>query len=413
VIDHTVDAAPFFGIFHQNWLINEIEREFSFFDRHIIDREGGYHELSVTGLPLSPDSIKITKSIQSTCRIIYCYCIARVLGRPGADLYIDHGIKFVFDSLFDARYGGFFQQVGDENTGAHRKDAYGHAFALLAGAAAAAIGHSDGKRLMEEARQRLFEFFWVPEQGAFLNSFDRDWSHHAAYNGQNANMHLVEALLVAYKYTKDPMLITAALNVADFFINKTSRNHDWQVIEHFSSDWTPDLNFEGDRIFKPSGTTPGHSMEWARLLILLDQSSPELVPWLREAAVKLFDAAWSSGWKKEGGGLYYTIGRDKLPRDRAILWWPCAESIAASAVLGRSFGYSRFFSSYRMLWDFCVEHFIDYENGGWKTQLHDANPVDAPLFAGKPDLYHTLQACLYGISDLPAPLTTVFPFFSA
>ncbi|MCB7534982.1 AGE family epimerase/isomerase, partial [Escherichia coli] len=45
--------------------------------------------------------------------------------------------------------------------------------------------------------------------------------------------------------------------------------NNWRIPEHFNSDWEPELEFNADKPddqFKPYGATPGHGIEWARLI---------------------------------------------------------------------------------------------------------------------------------------------------
>ena len=45
--------------------------------------------------------------------------------------------------------------------------------------------------------------------------------------------------------------------------------NNWRIPEHFTSDWIADLECNKDHPadqFKPYGATPGHGIEWARLI---------------------------------------------------------------------------------------------------------------------------------------------------
>lgn len=47
-------------------------------------------------------------------------------------------------------------------------------------------------------------------------------------------------------------------------------DNEWRIPEHYTSDWEPDMecNKENpDDQFKPYGATPGHGLEWARLIV--------------------------------------------------------------------------------------------------------------------------------------------------
>ncbi|NCT13085.1 MAG: AGE family epimerase/isomerase, partial [Rhodobacterales bacterium] len=49
---------------------------------------------------------------------------------------------------------------------------------------------------------------------------------------------------------------------------------------------------------------------------------------------------------------------------------------------------------YRRIWSFADAHLIDRQGGAWHPEIDDdLRPVNR-VFAGKPDLYHAVQACL-------------------
>lgn len=60
-----------------------------------------------------------------------------------------------------------------------------------------------------------------------------------------------------------------------------------------------------------------------------------------------------------------------------------AEGAAAAAVLGAE-------AWYRRTWDVIAAQVIE-PSGAWRPEL---DRTDRPIFAGRPDLYHALGACL-------------------
>ena len=52
-----------------------------------------------------------------------------------------------------------------------------------------------------------------------------------------------------------------------------ARANAWRIPEHYDQNWQPLPDYNVDRRsdqFRPYGTTPGHSFEWARLLLTLE-----------------------------------------------------------------------------------------------------------------------------------------------
>jgi mannose/cellobiose epimerase-like protein (N-acyl-D-glucosamine 2-epimerase family) len=168
------------------------------------------------------------------------------------------------------------------------------------------------------------------------------------------------------------------------------------VVEHFAADWTPlpDYNSEArDHPFRPYGVTPGHGLEWARLLLGLHAALEAPPRWLIEAAERLFERAVADGWV-EPGGFVYTTDRAGVPVVERRLHWVVTEAIGAAAVLHEATGRPQYEAWYRRAWDFADAHLLDRAHGSWRHEL-DAGlqPVEG-TWSGKPDIYHALQATL-------------------
>src|SRR5690606_26847470 len=126
--------------------------------------------------------------------------------------------------------------------------------------------------LLTDALAVLDARFWEPEQQLHLDERSRDWSSTSDYRGVNANMHSVEALLAAHAATGDAVWLDRAAAIGDRVISWAEGN-EWRIPEHFDAAWTPQLEYNADRPhdpFKPYGATPGHGLEWARLLLQID-----------------------------------------------------------------------------------------------------------------------------------------------
>ena len=81
-------------------------------------------------------------------------------------------------------------------------------------------------------------------------------------------MHTVEAFLAVADATGNETYRWRAGRIIDHVLTWANHN-DWRIPEHFRKDWTPDLDCNKDHPddpFKPYGATPGHGIEWARLI---------------------------------------------------------------------------------------------------------------------------------------------------
>lgn len=380
---------------HHAWLGHRQDELFAFYDAAVDGVNGGFWWLDAHGRPLEAEG----KQLWLNARMTYTAAIGALLGRPGSAARVDHGLDALISGpLRDAAHGGWFNALDAQNVPVDdTKQAYGHAFVLLAAAAALTAGHERARPLFHDALQLLDDRFWHESAGMYADSWNRDFSALSDYRGQNANMHLVEALLLAHEITGDPELAARALRIAERLIHRVSSQHDWRLPEHFSPDWVPDLEFNASdptNRFTPYGSTNGHLLEWARLLLQLNAALPAPAAWIPSAAVQLFDRAVADGWGNGAPGFSYTNGwrGEVVNADR--YHWVIAEAIGAAVALFRATGNSVYSDWYARFWDHAATHHIDAD-GSWWHELDPENARIAEIWEGKPDLYHALQATLF------------------
>jgi sulfoquinovose isomerase len=381
---------------HRDWLRRQAYALIDFYQPNCINPRGGFFDLDDYGHPLPtgwPPGPKPARALFATVRMVHCFSIAHLMGRPGADKIVDHGMEFLWNGHRDSINGGYHWATGYEGPLDSTKQAYGHAFVLLAGSSAKIVGHPDADRLLEDATQVLLERFWEPQHGAIAEEFQEEWTSVGSYRGQNSNMHLTEACMAAFEATGREQYLEMAESIADLIIRRITASNGWRLPEHFDENWKIDTGYDRD-VFRPFGTTVGHWLEWSRLLLQLWELGGRQVEWLPGAARTLFRKATLEGWDGEKGGFYFTLDWEGKPRDRDRYWWPCAEGIGAAAFLNGIDGDSYYEEWYRRIWNWTSEHLIDHQHGGWRHQLNnDLIPTTQPWF-GKPDMYHAFQACL-------------------
>lgn len=74
--------------------------------------------------------------------------------------------------------------------------------------------------------------------------------------------------------------------------------------------------------------------------------------------------------------------------------WVLCEALAAAAALHRRTGDTRHAEHYERWWRHARRHLIDAERGSWHHELGPDLLPAATVWAGKPDVYHAVQACL-------------------
>jgi mannose/cellobiose epimerase-like protein (N-acyl-D-glucosamine 2-epimerase family) len=333
-------------------------------------------------------------------RMTHVFGLARLLGRPGAEQLVEHGVAALTSEPLRDTAGGGWRAAAEDDTRA----AYVHAFVVLAAATAATAGVRGGRALLDDALAVWQERFWDDAAGLALDEWDAGWNRPADYRGANANMHGVEATLAAADAlaADDPAtagrLRSQALRSTERIVHRFARERDWRLPEHYGADWTPLPEHNRDRPadpFKPYGVTVGHQFEWARLALHVRAAVPAAPSWLLEDAVGLFGAAAARGWAADGHpGFPYTLGWDDRPVVGARLHWVLTEAIAAASVLGEVTGEVRY-RDLRARWR---EHgeaaFADPATGSWHHELTPSGEVGTTTWTGQPDAYHLAQMLL-------------------
>jgi sulfoquinovose isomerase len=389
--------------FHRQYLMRHSNNLFDFFQAASINKNGGFFELDDEGRPLDRDNP--VRAIHATTRMVHCFAIGSLIGRPGSDEIVDHGMRYVWQQHRDQKNGGYIWSLDENGPKDDSKQGYGHAFVLLAASSAKLVGHPLADRMLADVTDVIVRRFWDEHRGAIREEFANNWSEISTYRGQNSNMHLTEALMAAFEATGEKMYLDMAERIADLIIRQHAVPLGHRVAEHFDENWTLDKDYLGSEMFRPAGTTPGHWLEWARLLYQLWTLGEKRLSWLTDAARQLFQQAVALGWDDVNGGFFYTLDWNNQPVMREKLWWPVAEAIGAAAFLTAYDRDDYFQTWYRKLWDYAENHVIDHQRGGWRSELTEDLQPSSRLFVGKPDIYHALQACLIPLYPATGSLT--------
>jgi mannose/cellobiose epimerase-like protein (N-acyl-D-glucosamine 2-epimerase family) len=380
--------------YHRNWLDSEGDRLLAF-----AEASGaapiGFAWLDEEGRPDSAQPIHTWM----TARMTHVFSLAHLRGRPGAAPLADHGLAALHGALRDAEQGGWYSSVDPHGAPpATGKAAYEHAFVVLAASSATAADRPGAAELLDEALAIVEEHFWRPDEGRCLESWDRSWTKPEPYRGANSNMHFVEAFLAAADVTGEEAWRDRALSIAERLIDGAAQGNGWRLPEHFDVEWQPLLDYNSEAKadqFRPYGTTVGHWLEWSRLLLQLEASTPSPPSWLFDDARALFDAAAEHGWAADGAeGFVYTLDWEDRPVVRARMHWVVAEAIGAAAAFRSRTGERLYEDWYRRLWDYAERRFIDRRQGSWHHELDAENLPAATVWSGKPDVYHAYQATL-------------------
>ncbi|MCA0393293.1 MAG: AGE family epimerase/isomerase [Proteobacteria bacterium] len=402
----------------QAFLRDHIRQTMAFYHPHCIDPAGGFfHYFKDDGRIYDASH----RHLVSSTRFVFNYATA-LLEFGGEDPRRDdeyrdavqHGLAFLRERHLDPESGGYYWTLRDGVPEDDTQHCYGAAFVLLAYAIALKAGFEQARPWINAHWDLLEQRYWEPGPGLYRDEASRDWRF-SEYRGQNANMHMCEAMLAAFEATHDRRFLDRALQLADHMTRRQAAQSDGLIWEHYDVRWQVDTDYHRDEprhLFRPWGFQPGHQTEWAKLLLILDghlRADGRPADWLVPHATSLFDRAVDAAWDPEFGGLAYGFAPEALRRDipgRALpdgksficdddkYFWVQAESIATAARLATATGDDRYWQWYERLWEYAWAHMIDHEYGAWYRILDRSNRKydDEKSPAGKTD-YHTMGAC--------------------
>lgn len=343
-----------------------------------------------------------------TSRMAHVYSIGTFLGHPGSEALADAALKGLRGELHDDLHGGWYAGLTADNAILPTKQCYAHAFVILAASSCLLAGRPGAEELLREALETYDLHFWNEAEGLSCDTWNTEFTVLDDYRGLNANMHTVEAFLAAADVLQEEKYRIRCGRIIDHVLGWAQENN-WRIPEHFSRDWQADLECnreKPDDPFKPYGATPGHGLEWARLITQWALSTygdtSDAKPYL-EAAEKLYNRAITDAWNADGApGIAYTTDWDGNPVVHDRMHWTLAEAINTAAVLYRVTGDRKYAEDYADFMAYLDDKVLDHVNGSWYHQLDRNNNILGTVWPGKSDLYHAFQATLipYHAADL-------------
>ncbi len=336
-----------------------------------------------------------------TSRMAHVYSLASFLGHPGSEALADEALKGLRGELHDTENGGWYAGLTAEGKIVPSKQCYAHAFVILAATSGILAERPGAAELLEEALELYDLRFWNEEEGLSCDTWNTEFTVLDDYRGLNANMHTVEAFLAAADVTGKEEYRVRAGRIIEHVIGWASGNN-WRIPEHFTKEWKADLECNRERPddqFKPYGATPGHGIEWARLitqwaLSTYKNDEKQSTPFI-QVAENLFDRAVEDAWNADGApGIVYTTDWEGKPVVHDRMHWTLAEAINTSAVLYQVTKKQKYAEEYAEFMHYLDEKVLDHINGSWFHQLDRNNQVIGTVWPGKSDLYHAVQATL-------------------
>ena len=168
-----------------------------------------------------------------------------------------------------------------------------------------------------------------------------------------------------------------------------AEDNSWRIPEHFTKEWVADLDCNRDRPddpFKPYGATPGHGIEWARLitqwaLANCGEEKEKLENYL-QAAENLYTTAI----KRRLGCRWCTGGLYTQQTGMANRWYMtvCTGLLRKRSIPPQFFyhvtGKEKYAKDYAEFMKYLDEVVMDHENGSWFHQLDEHNHLKGTVW---------------------------------
>jgi cellobiose epimerase len=318
-----------------------------------------------------------------------------------------HGFSFLKNSMWDSKYGGFFQmrdykgEYIDYLGFCREKRTYGNAFAIYGLAALYEL--TKDKEVLEFA---IKAFKWI-ESHAFdhkLNGYfqflTQEGKHfeknskyltkaddgvEAGYKDQNSSIHLLEAYTELYNVWPDEELRKKLYSLLILIRDVITTSKGYMNL-FFEYDWTP-VSFKDaiqdirEKNYRLDHISFGHDYETAFLMLEashalgLENDTDTL-----KIAKKMVDHAIVNGWDDENGGFfdagYYFAGENSCTIIQSTKnWWAQAEGLNILLIMSRIFPDEQIYQDYfKRQWNYIKNYLLDDENGGWFEGGLDKEP---------------------------------------
>lgn len=391
-----------------DFLYDHITQIMAFYHPHCIDNKNGFFQNFTNRGHIFN---KKDRHLVSSCRFVFNYAMATIeLNQPDYLSIVQDGIDYIETIHRHPKTGAYAWQLSDETITDDTNHCYGLAFVLLSHSLAYKAGLNSSKDKIEQVWLQLEKYFWDDKYGLYRDEYNADFTHLSDYRGQNANMHMCEAMLTAFEVTLDDKFLQRAYLLAHNITVKQAALSQGLVWEHYTPQWKIDWEYNKNdpkNLYRPWGYQPGHLTEWAKLLCILYRHQPE--SWMIERAEFLFNAAVNNAWDHNNGGIFYGFAPNGDICDSDKYFWVQAESFATAALMAITTGKDEYWQWYQKIWRYCWEHMIDHQYGAWyfilDAENNHYNDIKSPA-GGKTD-YHTMGACYEVIKALRLKEKTV------
>ena len=351
-----------------SFILQHLQRSMDFFNpKRCIDIEGGgfYHFYGDDGTVYD----KTTRILVTQARFIFTYGIAyQYFNKKEYLNAVCDGIKYLRGAFKNNKNGSYHWILKNGKPTDSKIYTYGLSFVLLAYSKAFEIGANNAKKeYISETFNLMEKYMFESKYGLYAEEADLNWNK-TDYRSQSGNLHATEALIVAYKATKDIKYLSRAILISNNICNKIGGLCQGLIWEHYNNEWIPNIEFNNNidelKLYRPWGFQPGHQVEWARLLLILSLYKNDII-WFIPKAKYLFDIAIKQSWDNIYGGLSYSFDLNGNICDYDKIFWVHCESLGTASMLAIITGDNKYWKQYDKIWKYCWKYFVDHKHGSW------------------------------------------------
>ncbi len=364
------------------------------------------------------------KSLISQTRTVYSMSAAHRdgYGNGRCRELAEHGFRFLIDSMWDRKYGGFFWTTDRSGkVQIDKKVLYGHSFAVYALSTYAAVtGNASAleyvKRIFELIQSHAADTYY----GGYFEMFERDWtlagpgSDGGDRKTLDVHMHLMEAYTELFAATGEDAHRRKLTEVILLLLNRILHPEYRTGIPQFWEDWSiaPQIKFNivwGWDRFTESGvkehaednTSAGHNAELVWLLLRAHDVLGTDWKENEKMCRTILDHVCSNGIDTEHGGVFVEGPHSGGVYDREKEFWQQAEVMIGLLEGYIRFSDERYIEYYDHVHRFVFDRMINHPVGEWwPLTKPDGEPIWTHMSHSWKVNYHTIRSMLECIRRL-------------
>ncbi len=381
------------NLFEQSFISDQINNILSFYDKRVINNQGGYFQNFNDDGELFSSAVK---HIYSSCQLVASYsCAASYFDNSDYRQFVSHGIDYIEKYHWQSDVQKYAICMHDNHAVDLTTKAQAYAWLLIGYSAALKAKILNHDALIIKVFNLLERDFWLSDIGLYAEELGVD-NVLTDYRGQSANMHICQALISVYEATQDEFFLQRAKTVAYNVTVNYASDTKGLIWDHYCKTYQVDWLYNRDdphNTKRPWGFQSGHQVQWAKILLQLHRYNSD--SWLLEKAKLLFDITFDVAWDENNGGMFSSFDPSYECHSTNKYFWVQAESIAASALLFQFTDDANYLEIYTKLWQYCLEYMIDSEHGAWFSEAKFENSPceNEKASAGIKSDYENMAAC--------------------